>query len=360
MKYSIRPLVWITASLFLFSAAVRAESDYAVKLKSGILEPQKITQLPARAATIAGAHVLIQFDNPVSESDRLLMKSQGIELLEYVPNQTWVAKVDRSLTQADLTEHGIRWFDRISPDQKLSRLLTLGIGQYARRGGDSVQFVVVVHKDEDAKMWSERFTNQFGARIIGIEPSTNAIELIAPESAYHLMSELDAVIWIETAKPEPQEDNNSCRDNLGVTTVQAAPYNLNGSGVIVAEWDGGLVYSPHPDFSSRVTELDASAYSDHSTHVAGTVMGDGTASGGTYRGMAPAADLLSQQWWNSASQAFTEYSQVINSMGARISTNSWGYGVTPVTQSECQSILGTYFTEDATLDNLVREAPAYP
>ena len=58
-------------------------------------------------------------------------------------------------------------------------------------------------------------------------------------------------------------------------------------------YDGGYGFSGHPDFGGRHTARDGSGQSNHATHVAGTIGGDGLSSGGKYRGMAPAVTIES-------------------------------------------------------------------
>lgn len=71
--------------------------------------------------------------------------------------------------------------------------------------------------------------------------------------------------------------------------------NLEGSGFIIGEWDGGAVLGTHEQLSGRVTQIDAPANTDdHATHVAGTLIGDGTGVGAgatSAKGMAPQAML---------------------------------------------------------------------
>ena len=72
-----------------------------------------------------------------------------------------------------------------------------------------------------------------------------------------------------------------------------------GQGVTVAVVDSGI--AAHPDFTGRLltpygdptanTPNPGDAYG-HGTHVAGIIGGDGTASGGIYKGIAPGATLL--------------------------------------------------------------------
>ena len=73
--------------------------------------------------------------------------------------------------------------------------------------------------------------------------------------------------------------------------------NLDGSGMTVGEWDGGAVLAEHPDLYPRVTQIDnASAVSNHATHVAGTLIGSGAGQRPEARGMAYSANLAAHDW----------------------------------------------------------------
>ncbi|MBN1876145.1 MAG: S8 family serine peptidase [Anaerolineae bacterium] len=119
-------------------------------------------------------------------------------------------------------------------------------------------------------------------------------------------------------------------------TVNAAPYNLDGTGVDVLVYDGGLA-GTHTDFGTRLTQADASDISEHATHVAGTVGSSGTnsaAQGGSslqWRGMAPGVDLISYGYeWNGSGMLFYDnpgdiehdWAQAQNWYGADLGTAS--------------------------------------
>lgn len=95
-------------------------------------------------------------------------------------------------------------------------------------------------------------------------------------------------------------------------------FNLDGSGIIVREWDGGSARNTHQEFDSRVTISDGGANHWHSTHVAGTILASGVYA--PAKGMAPAAALRSFEWTNDASEMATEAAA-----GALLSNHSYGY-----------------------------------
>lgn len=58
---------------------------------------------------------------------------------------------------------------------------------------------------------------------------------------------------------------------------EAAGLNLTGSGVRIGVWDAGDVRASHENFRvGAVTIVDSVGFDDHATHVAGTMIGDGT------------------------------------------------------------------------------------
>ena len=92
------------------------------------------------------------------------------------------------------------------------------------------------------------------------------------------------------------------RPSAFLSTTKADQLSLDGSGVTVAVIDSGITTS-HPDFmsgsSSRVIISEqfgdytsADDQYGHGTHVAGIIGGNGAASLGEYRGMAPGVNLI--------------------------------------------------------------------
>ncbi|HIB01484.1 MAG TPA: hypothetical protein EYO31_06320, partial [Phycisphaerales bacterium] len=140
--------------------------------------------------------------------------------------------------------------------------------------------------------------------------------------------------------PKFSELNNSNRVISQADAAQAAPYNLDGSGVTVMVYDGGYGFSGHSDFGGRHTARDSAGLSNHATHVAGTIGGDGASSGGLYKGMAPGVTIESygfeQEGGLSEGFLYTDpgdlaldYGQAINTYGAVLANNSIGTNTAP-------------------------------
>ena len=146
-----------------------------------------------------------------------------------------------------------------------------------------------------------------------------------------------SVAWLR-AEPQFAIDNNNARSHMRITgSYGIRSYfttDLDGSGQIVAVADSGLD-EDHGDFGTRVVgNVDvigdgssADLHSGHGTHVACTVLGDGTR--GSYGGVAPEAELYLQAMENDNTGNFQSpsFNNLVNTAynaGARIHTNSWG------------------------------------
>jgi len=161
--------------------------------------------------------------------------------------------------------------------------------------------------------------------------------------------------------------NDSNRSRVQADPAQASPYSLDGGGVTVLVYDGGVARESHVDFGGRLTAHDSSALSDHATHVSGTIGGSGSASGGTFRGMAPGVDIESYGFEYDGSSTFlytnpgdleSDYGQAIGSFGVDVANNSIGTN-TETNGFPC-NIQGDYGVCSALIDSIVRGSLGAP
>ena len=156
-----------------------------------------------------------------------------------------------------------------------------------------VAIYAMLYEDIDLLLAASDMANRFNAKIRSTIETNNTIVMELPFSAIDMLIEDDRVLYVEPALPKFTEQNDSNRNVTQANAAQEFPYNLDGEGVVVMVYDGGYGWSGHSDFGGRHTTRDSSGQSNHATHVAGTIGGDGTESGGQYKGMAPAVTIES-------------------------------------------------------------------
>ncbi len=244
------------------------------------------------------AHVLLQLDFIPRQAARESLSTQGIELLAYVPDYTWIAAVPLNDGTAVLDTPGVVWVGALTVQDKLAPSIRAEQWAPFNRAADgTVAVYVVLHRDESLKT-GRALVAQHGGQITGEVIGTHTLVVEIPEPAIQALAAEEAVQWIEPVGPPLSGTNDGIRGHINAEALSAAPYELQGSGVDVLVYDSGQA-GDHVDFGSRLTHGDADSVSEHSTHVAGTVGGSGANSqnqGGTalqWRGIAPAADLIS-------------------------------------------------------------------
>ncbi|MCK4632135.1 MAG: S8 family serine peptidase, partial [candidate division Zixibacteria bacterium] len=367
MKYLMRSCPQVCHALWFILLAVLpvvalASSDHAIRLKHETLAPQRVTDVAARSAELVDRHVLVQFDGPIDNTMHAQLAAEGIEVLDYVPDFSFTAKLTLPITQSTLDSYGIRWFGRIEPIQKIAPLLrSSGVKHYARRGDGRAQFSVILHKDADAQAFALRLEQEYDVEILGFAPSINAIDLIIPEQAYYLLAELDAVTWIEQAGPTPKPALNLGREFTGSEALQLPPWDLRGQNVTVAHWDWGNPDETHPDFIGRVTIARFDTVTDHAMASTGVLVGDGTLSDGLYRGMAPEGSMASFHWFETLSELDSDYNLAQYYYYAQVANADFGWSADdPTDLAECLATDGNYFAECAALDDRIYQSVDLP
>ena len=170
--------------------------------------------------------------------------------------------------------------------------------------------------------------------------SRRKIRLTVPEDRLPDLAEIDEIRAIVEA-PQRQLFNNVARAILNAgTLVNGTRYDGDGEIVAVADTglDRGSSTDVHPAFKGRVVKLyalgrpKANDPDGHDTHVAGSVLGDGTSDtmGGEIRGTAPGAKLILQSTLDQQGSLggipidLRDLFEGPYRDGARVHTNSWG------------------------------------
>ena len=373
-RLAARPagIVLLSCLLALASGSASA-SQSVIPFKSGpvstsLQSGQALkSALQATAASLGARHVVVQLAKPATEKEKLALRDSGLELLSPLGGSAYFARTlpgGLNLDQLGTSGSELAILD-IDPAWKAHPTVTArDVPSYAivddtDPSDPVVAAYLLFHSDVDLEPEGEQAAKSGGATPVEQIRAINGLVVTFPLSQVDSLVAQDEVMWLEWPLPPMSEVNDSNRAITQADTLQAAPYGLDGTGVSVMVYDGGYARASHNDFGGRLTVYDSSGLSYHATHVAGTIGGDGSSSGGTYKGMAPATTLLSYGFQYNGTGTFlysnpgdinSDYDQAINTHGADISNNSIGTNTEP-NGFPC-SIQGDYGVTSALIDSI--------
>jgi hypothetical protein len=306
----------------------------------------------------AASYYLVQLAGPSTEARKATVGALGGELIAYVPDNTWITRIDGGRA-ASLTESpDVAWVGAFHPAYKISP--TIGTHEFKnpKRAGDSfLTLYIRVFEDLDG---TARELEALGVEVL--ETSDDGFQKIivahASQPMVNAIARVPSVWWIEE-KPEFTVLNDTTKWVVQSNINGSTPIwdqGIHGEGQLVAVMDSGLDYNscwfretggaaPGP---SHRKVVDYTPYGGgqpydgcdigHGTHVCGTLAGDQSyinPGNYNYNGMAYKAKLMMQdvgaddEWGctigevqipTSLTSAYTN----AYSSGARIHSNSWG------------------------------------
>jgi subtilisin family serine protease len=365
----------------LFGLAGAASAAPVVWKNQGAMQRAE-TMSPAevlRLGATEGARVVLTLGETPTAAERERLAASGVTLLAPLGGSSYFARIDASVDVGAISAR-VASASRVRPEHKIhSRflidaelpahaVLATVRSDLAAVSADNpiVGAYVVMHKDVDAASPEmDALVAAHDGVVRDTVQSVNGLVVEMPLDQLRRLAADDRVQWVEPPLPRMGTYNDSNRARVQANEAQAAPYNLDGSGVSVFVYDGAFARASHNDFGGRMTVIDSSGQANHATHVAGTIGGDGAVVFNN-RGMAPGVTLISSGFEYDGSGTFlytnpgdaeNDYAMAI-SMGARISNNSIGSNVAP-NGFPC-SYEGDYGVMAATIDNMVRGSVGGP
>ena len=134
--------------------------------------------------------------------------------------------------------------------------------------------------------------------------------------------------------------------------------NLDGQNMTARVWDGGTVRRSHNGFGGRVETIDdffGTSYSQHATHVAGTVIAaPWNSNSSVIKGMASLANARTFNWTNDESEALDEVLE-----GMLVSNHSYGVPVTNNGNTLPSWFIGSYTQDSRVWDEIAYLSPFY-
>lgn len=322
-------LLWpIPASTADAAPEAEASRPTPIRLQGGEYLPEPGLELGRPGQRI---HRLLQFHVLPDDEARRLLAGTGVELLEYLPERTYLAVLPGGLPADHPALGGVIFAGAMRGEDKVTGRLARSMG-----GGGLREVAVRPQRDLSVRELLEELAEAgFEGRLDGRGQLLVDLEAVALPA----LAALDGVSLLDAPLPRLVLLNDGARSVAEVDPLHASPYSLGGEGIRVGIWDGSGIDTGHPDLSGRATvapgEYTPSSCASHTgcrhaTHVAGTIAGDGLRSqseGGSaeqWRGMAPAARLYSYEFLDE-SDLWAEVVDAIDRYDIDQTQNSWGY-----------------------------------
>lgn len=323
---------------------------------------------------------IVQFKKHITELDKKALQANGLKIYSYIPDDALIVRGSKESVQLLNKNSNIQAVIAFAPSMKIST----AFGALSSLMAETKQtFIVSIFEPSELlkvagaiKQISKDALVQRASGMSLVVTSKradlkaisgiNGVENIQP---YVQVEPLKNILTDEDVANEPAgqgdySDITGFETGTKVMNFDAAwALGLHGENQIVGMADTGLdsgdTKAVHPDFGGAIKSgyavgLFGKNWADpmgHGTHVAGSVLGRGTASAGKLHGGAYAAQMVVQGMWSPILNNLSVPSDLGKMFaqayadGARLHTNSWG----------AASNFGAYEKLAATVDQVMFE-----
>jgi subtilisin family serine protease len=322
---------------------------------------------------------LIQFTSPPGRDMRDQLDTMGVDLLRYVPEDAFVARLEGVSLDRLRAQPSVQWIGEYQPSYKIHPRLAAAARAASQTNQVVAVNVLIAPRSTPDEIAEVRALFSTIAHQSQLRQGTILRGTLAP-SRLDALARSPGALWVENAPRHKLVDETASKlvggdDGRTATSTMTQQLGFGGAGVTVCVADTGLdtgdTNTMHPDLLGRVTGFqtygnnmtDGSDGYGHGTHCAGIVAGNaGTGetdpdSGAWYGlGVASQANLFIERIFDdNAGEAnpFPSDETLTRDAvrnGAVIGSNSWG-----------NDVQGEYDTDASQFDELVRDAdPSKP
>ena len=342
--------------IFSFIFSFSQKSSPAILLRSGAVQPGDnirqsfLDSFNTKAVRFNNkTFALLQFQHLPSEEIKQQLSANGIELLEYIPHNTYTISINGDAKLNVLQNAKAKTLLHFSPQQKMQHYLAEGkFPSWAVKINGTIDCWISFPKTFSG---TEVINGLKQNNIDVISLQWQSYRIIAVRIAQNRLAELASFPFVEFVQAAPAEDQPlnlnsraSSRANILNASVADGGKGLKGEGVVVGVGDNADVQT-HMDFRGRLINRAAATAAGHGHHVTGTVAGAGNINE-FFTGYAPKATIVSQAF----SGILANAPAYVQDYGMVITNNSYG------NINEC-SFHGTYDLYSRILDQQAFDMP---
>lgn len=298
-------------------------------------------------------YILIQTNQPLDRQQKSELANLNVTILEYVPESTYICHYSPSdlnairalpyVVWANIYLQGFKIPPALQAIPSTAKVMNMLDGMATARSmsQDTTEVEIVLHDDVSGSAVRDKIAAAAKLDPTELEVSNKKVRLVVQSRYLADLAAIDEVRHIEAYIPNQLHNNIALRIMKADVTHSHA--HLEGANQVVAVadtgFDKGSTTDVHPAFTNRVLKLyplgrsTANDPDGHGTHVAGSILGDGSSSvlGGAIRGAAPKAKLVFQSVLDSRGglgglpiDLNNLFLPPYRDDGARIHSNSWG------------------------------------
>ncbi|MCR9172516.1 MAG: S8 family serine peptidase [bacterium] len=219
------------------------------------------------------AYVLVQFNAIPTDEQKEAYAYYGVELIKYIPNYAWVAKVDTNMTQNVLSALDVRHIMRVPTDWKLpSELMDGVVPEYA--GDVNEAKVNVLFWEATDQVDFQAILSEYEVEVNEVNNERAMVSLSGKLETLILLAEHPLVQFIEYVEaPIQTEGIKEESERIISTYISNNPgkgYYFDGSGVNIAVDEGGILDTlENPNYRTRIdrTYENGTTVGGHKTSV---------------------------------------------------------------------------------------------
>lgn len=324
------------ALMFQISAFSQTDNRYSLMLSSGTINPPanvsllKSQQIQQEEIYNGNYYRFIQFSSLPTASQKNELAVKGIDLLMYLPQNTYIASIKKGSDLSDLSSYNVRSVIAIQTEYKLLKELQVALTEnnfpgYAVKG-NKIGLGITAYSNIDFESFKSLILSK-GIEITYEDKNTNWLVVWVNKSNILNFVSQPFICSAELADDIPQAENNVGRSDHrsnAISTSFSGGRKYNGTGVKVMLQDDGII-GPHIDYQGRLPMQFISFNSgDHGDHCAGIIMGAGNKDPLT-KGMAWGSDIYVYEA-SPSYQGFDSINSHYGKYGIRIISTSYSDG----------------------------------